>query len=274
MFRLSFSGQPYWNFSDLGIIWKVLADDSSGLIALECRNPETKAVTLVVLNPARPEQKPEFHSLEQGKMRHLVDFWENVLLLEDFENDQVPQSNGLIALGYPGFIHLWSRPNHRLGGLGDSKLQILMSGSDPGGTQVLNLRTGEPEAENDTFENEEKLTRQRRLENRIYPKISMPGDAENNGLVKNLSVYAITLFPKGPVSYALKGDVGLYAYYRANAGKNPDLEFAMFKNHKKVYSICLDENAEKLNPEPFFVFGEFVITMKDKTQFMAIRSEG
>ena len=273
MFRLSFSGQPHWDFSALGQVWKVLADDASGLIAVECRNPLKKDAYLAILDPSDPNKKPEVKKLQTSKMLHIVDFWNNVILLQDFENENVPVSSGLTALAFPGFEELWRQPGKLLAGIGDKTLQLSEPGSVSGEIELINIFSGEPLPPNENFFNEEKITREGRLKNRQYPVLSMPNDAVNESLKKDLKAYKITLFESGPVCSLTKNGLKLFSYYRKNEGRNPDLEFAMMKNHKKVYSICIDENAEKLYSEPFFVFGEFIIAVKDKIQFMAMRVE-
>jgi hypothetical protein len=219
-----------------GIVWRIETDETNSHIALETRDPDSKAVNFSVLNYKTGESLLNEIRTENDGWWNMDRIQQNTLFLHGYLSENTPEHKGICAIDvWTGDIR-WQNFQLALEDISEEGLIAYNPSLQPRKYQLISPFDGTTIQA--TISNYSALPREI-----IFPEIVTDTTLIPAYLPKNIV---------GPINYIKINGKECWSYHTESQGSFSQ-ELLILQDGEVILSDILASGIQKLNPEAFFI---------------------
>jgi hypothetical protein len=234
-----------------GVIWRMETDALTDSVFIESRSAEDRRVTFSAFDLRHNSVLYKNLTIDEKWLTGIEAAFNGVLLLHGYQNENSPVHKGLTAIDFAGNI-LWSNYNYGFDHLSTSGPVVYSLQIQPKKLFIIDVHSGERISAFSGFEAE------------FNTQINYPD------LALDLSDLSLPVSPALNSGYYLKHNNFIIVSLHAESNPGYNQHLYVLKNGVVVFEDILNSNIQKLQPEAFILFKNYLVYVKNKSELKVL----
>lgn len=268
--------KKHFSFSSKNQLWRLLINDKDDLM-IESRDNNTKEVSYYFVNIPSKKVIRNKINLPDNVWIAVESFFGNIVYFHKFVKPDLPIHSGIIAYDLLEDKIIWENPNYRFFIVDEDYLIAQKQGFEETQLIKLDLHTGEFLDNLNLTLDEIEIMHNNFLAKFNYEYYDYPDNFnfdDNTLLSKTLDKYS----KKFPIKFTpqviyLENFIFCSFHLLTNKGINNYFIAINTDKEKVVEEIILNKNVKGFVPESFFMYKNYLILLKDKTELLIYKME-
>ncbi|MCB9232862.1 MAG: hypothetical protein H6581_14415 [Bacteroidia bacterium] len=263
-------------------VWKVLPDEVSGFLAVECRQGNPQKMGIGLVNPESEGGEVEVFEPQNGWYSGLMDFYQGHFVVFEYDDHSLPMGTGLyvfrgIASGKEtGIREVWRETGVDFVGITDQGIfgrieNQPFRGGEEGNSILFDLNSGkilqklsQKESE-DLSDRIQHFIQEKRMPARRYPQRTFQGEEKFAEFAAEIELRGLGL-PFGQVEFLETRGREIRCYFLKDANGLLQQWFELRQEGKLILQELLAADLEKMTLESFFEFNGSLVLLAGERQ--------